>query len=145
MVSFSCEVCNDTIIKKKLDLHTRQCRGAYFSCIDCSTTFHGQDHKNHTQCISEAQKYEKSLYKGPKKKEAFQNNTKPVNKVEIKEEVVSKEQAKPKFDLSKYTGATESLYKIVKKVGKDQNLKQKDILKSLKLVKNSDGTLSVTL
>ncbi|GMM31112.1 hypothetical protein DAMA08_038570 [Martiniozyma asiatica (nom. inval.)] len=74
MVSFSCEVCNDTVLKKKLQQHQRQCRDAYFTCIDCSTTFYGNDHQKHTSCISEAEKYEKSLYKGPKKQ---QNSTKP--------------------------------------------------------------------
>lgn len=32
MVSFSCEVCNDTVKKPKLDQHAGRCRGAYFTC-----------------------------------------------------------------------------------------------------------------
>ena len=64
MVSFSCEVCNDTVLKKKLDAHKQRCNGAYFTCIDCSVTFNGTDYRGHTSCISEAQKYEKGMYKG---------------------------------------------------------------------------------
>ena len=60
MVSFSCEVCNDTIIKKKLDLHTQRCYGAYFTCIDCSTTFEGTEYRKHTSCITEDEKYQKA-------------------------------------------------------------------------------------
>ncbi|KAK9480296.1 hypothetical protein V1514DRAFT_366067 [Lipomyces japonicus] len=66
MVSFSCEVCNDTVVKKKLMQHRGQCYGAYFTCLDCQTTFQGTDFQSHTSCISEAEKYQKSLYK-PKK------------------------------------------------------------------------------
>ncbi|KAL7666378.1 Zinc finger C2H2 LYAR-type domain-containing protein [[Candida] zeylanoides] len=72
MVSFSCEVCNDTVVKKKLEQHQQRCRGAYFSCIDCSVTFHNNDHRQHTSCISEAEKYEKALYKGKKQPKAQQ-------------------------------------------------------------------------
>ena len=52
--------------KPKLDNHRFQCQSA-FTCIDCSTTFNGPaEYKGHTQCISEAEKYQKGLYKGPK-------------------------------------------------------------------------------
>ncbi|GAA5881787.1 hypothetical protein JCM1840_004832 [Sporobolomyces johnsonii] len=72
MVSFSCEVCNDTIKKPKLDQHAGRCRGAYFTCIDCNTTFDGpagpNGYSKHTSCISEEQKYQKSVYKAPKGK-----------------------------------------------------------------------------
>ena len=74
MVSFSCEVCNDTVIKKKLDQHAQRCRGAYFTCIDCSTTFQGTDYRKHTSCISEAEKYEKGLYKGNNNPQNHPNN-----------------------------------------------------------------------
>lgn len=67
MVSFACDVCQDTIKKPKLDNHRQRCRGATFSCIDCGTSFAGTDYRNHTSCISEAEKYQKSLYK-PKNK-----------------------------------------------------------------------------
>src|SRR4051812_24240247 len=37
-----------------------------YSCIDCGVSFPGDDYKAHTQCVSEAEKYQKSLYKGKK-------------------------------------------------------------------------------
>ncbi|KAL1924310.1 uncharacterized protein VTP21DRAFT_7345 [Calcarisporiella thermophila] len=66
MVSFSCDACQDVIKKPKLDQHRNRCH-ATFTCIDCNTTFQGTEYRTHTQCISEAEKYEKSLYKGNKK------------------------------------------------------------------------------
>ena len=52
--------------KPKLDQHRMRCHSGY-DCIDCSTTFNTPaDYKGHTSCISEAEKYQKSLYKGPK-------------------------------------------------------------------------------
>ncbi|KAJ9096721.1 hypothetical protein QFC21_004991 [Naganishia friedmannii] len=65
MVSFQCDGCGDTIKKPQLDKHRNRC-WATFSCIDCSTTFHGTDYKSHTSCISEAEKYQGALYKGKK-------------------------------------------------------------------------------
>ncbi|KAH8922252.1 hypothetical protein BT69DRAFT_1220492, partial [Atractiella rhizophila] len=58
-----CDACQDTVKKPKLDQHSYKC-GASFTCIDCSKTFHHQgEWKSHTSCISEEQKYQKSLYK----------------------------------------------------------------------------------
>ena len=47
---------------------------AYFTCIDCSTTFQGTDYRKHTSCISEAEKYEKGLYKGKNKQQQQPQN-----------------------------------------------------------------------
>ncbi|KAK9488439.1 hypothetical protein V1527DRAFT_510548 [Lipomyces starkeyi] len=69
MVSFSCEVCNDTIVKKKLMQHRSTCFGAHFTCLDCQTTFQGLDFQKHTSCISEAEKYQKGLYQASSKKQ----------------------------------------------------------------------------
>ncbi|EEB05398.1 hypothetical protein SJAG_00410 [Schizosaccharomyces japonicus yFS275] len=69
MVSFSCEVCADIVKKPKLDQHVSRCRGAYFTCIDCNTTFQGTEYRAHSSCMTEAQRYQKSLYR-PTKKEA---------------------------------------------------------------------------
>lgn len=149
MVSFSCEVCNDTVIKKKLDQHTGRCYGAYFSCIDCSTTFSGTDYRNHTSCISEAEKYEKALYKGPKAKKAAK---KVEEKVEVKETVKEvKETKKLKKDdkkskssiLAKYAEKELNLYKVVKKASKDNSQDIKDVLKGLNIVVNEDGKLVI--
>ncbi|GAA6041458.1 hypothetical protein JCM8097_001887 [Rhodosporidiobolus ruineniae] len=70
MVSFSCENCGDILKKPKLDQHAGRCRGAYFTCIDCNTTFEGTSYRAHTSCMSEEQRYHKSVYKPPKGKGA---------------------------------------------------------------------------
>ncbi|KAF9227025.1 hypothetical protein BS17DRAFT_696036, partial [Gyrodon lividus] len=64
--------CSDVVKKPKLDQHHSRCLTG-FDCIDCSTTFHTPaEYKGHTSCISEAEKYQKSLYKGPKNVCTFQ-------------------------------------------------------------------------
>ncbi|SGZ57427.1 CIC11C00000000116 [Sungouiella intermedia] len=157
MVSFSCEVCNDTVIKKKLDQHSQRCHGAYFTCIDCSTTFSGTDYRGHTQCISEAEKYEKALYKGKKKpakeekkfvkeekkdvKEVKQEK-KPVKEEKKEKSKISKQKKEKKIDLSKYSNG--SLYKIIKDMSKDLNKDKKDVLKQLQ-VAVEDGKFVVSL
>lgn len=68
MVTFSCEVCNETVPKKNTEKHYWRCPDAVYTCIDCSKTFHdGVGYKSHTQCISEDEKYQKGLYKGKNK------------------------------------------------------------------------------
>ncbi|KAI4526877.1 hypothetical protein K525DRAFT_188061, partial [Schizophyllum commune Loenen D] len=58
--------CGDVVKKPKLDQHSSRCGGG-FDCIDCSTSFHTPAQwKPHTSCITEAEKYQKGLYKGPK-------------------------------------------------------------------------------
>ncbi|WWC69443.1 uncharacterized protein I206_103382 [Kwoniella pini CBS 10737] len=67
MVSFQCDACADTVKKPKLDQHRNRCR-ASFTCLDCSTTFNSPgEYKSHTSCVTEAEKYQGALYKGPKK------------------------------------------------------------------------------
>ncbi|SCZ87715.1 BZ3500_MvSof-1268-A1-R1_Chr2-2g05181 [Microbotryum saponariae] len=66
MVSFVCDTCNDTLKKPKLDQHAQRCWAVY-TCLDCNTTFEGTSYRAHTSCISEDQKYQKSVYKAPKK------------------------------------------------------------------------------
>jgi cell growth-regulating nucleolar protein len=67
MVTFSCDICADVFKKPKSAQHIYRCPNARFTCIDCSTTFDGDDYLKHTSCISEAEKYQKSLYKANKK------------------------------------------------------------------------------
>ncbi|KJA17538.1 hypothetical protein HYPSUDRAFT_1014314 [Hypholoma sublateritium FD-334 SS-4] len=75
MVSFQCHACGDVVKKPKLDQHRMRCHSGY-DCIDCSTTFNTPaDYKGHTSCISEAEKYQKGLYKGPKTGEAKAQTT----------------------------------------------------------------------
>ncbi|KAH9985339.1 hypothetical protein BJV77DRAFT_1032595 [Russula vinacea] len=66
MVSFQYVPCTDVVKKPKLDRHYGQCRSS-FTCIDCSKTFAGPiEWKGHTSCITEAEKYQKSVYKALK-------------------------------------------------------------------------------
>ncbi|WVQ78282.1 hypothetical protein IAT38_000367 [Cryptococcus sp. DSM 104549] len=67
MVSFQCDACADTVKKPKLDQHRSRCFSS-FTCLDCSTTFRNpSEYKSHTTCVTEAEKYQGALYKGPKK------------------------------------------------------------------------------
>ncbi|GAA5864189.1 hypothetical protein JCM8547_001286 [Rhodosporidiobolus lusitaniae] len=68
MVSFVCNACCDTLKKPKLDQHAQRCRGAQFSCIDCNTDFQGTSYRSHTSCVTEEERYHKSVYKAPKGK-----------------------------------------------------------------------------
>ncbi|GMF45220.1 unnamed protein product [Phytophthora fragariaefolia] len=50
-------------------MHAGRCRNCWaVSCVDCSVVFEGNDYAAHTSCISEAEKYEKSLFQGDKHK-----------------------------------------------------------------------------
>lgn len=52
---------------KRVTKHKTSFTGSSFTCIDCSKTFPTPaDYKSHTSCVSEAEKYEKSVYRGPK-------------------------------------------------------------------------------
>jgi len=56
--------CGDVLTKPKLDKHGAMCHSS-FDCIDCSKRFETPaDYKGHTSCISEAEKYQKTLYNG---------------------------------------------------------------------------------
>jgi cell growth-regulating nucleolar protein len=69
MVFFVCEGCNESLKKNKVDAHAARCRNCWaVSCVDCSVVFKGNDYAAHTSCMSEAQKYEGSLYKAKAKK-----------------------------------------------------------------------------
>lgn len=172
MVSFSCEVCNDTVLKKKLQQHQRSCHGAYFTCIDCSTTFYGNDHQKHTSCISEAEKYEKALYKGKKGKNQQQQQKQqklPLQnqatkqqqhaveaKKEIKKdsekpkkaEVPKKESMSSSSNISKYVDSkATTLYKIFKSAKKDDKkfADKTEFLKNVKVTQNEDGSFNLVI
>ena len=69
MVFFVCESCNETLKKNQVEKHCFRCKNCYaVTCVDCQKVFHGNEYVEHTSCISEAEKYEKSLYKGKKEK-----------------------------------------------------------------------------
>lgn len=139
------QVCNESLIKKKADQHTQRCYGAYFTCIDCSTTFNGADYRAHTQCITEDQKYQKALYR-PKKKQQDQGQNKSVPNVEA----APTPKAEQNTDVKKTVNASKvskvslkehkgkDLYKALKKMSKDE---KKDLLKRITI--SSDGSLEL--
>lgn len=142
MVSFSCEVCNDTVVKKKLGQHQQRCRGAYFTCIDCSTTFQNNDHDKHTSCISEAEKYEKGLYKGKKQKPKQPEQQQQQQQKKKSAPSPKKSTSQPEGSLSLFVTEKSNLYKVLKKASKDDKKKLKEILKKLTISK-VDGKLII--
>jgi cell growth-regulating nucleolar protein len=54
MVTFVCEVCNETLKKSAVINHS--CR-AGVTCVDCSKTFDRSSYSLHTSCVTEAEKY----------------------------------------------------------------------------------------
>ncbi|EAR92250.1 LYAR-type C2HC zinc finger protein (macronuclear) [Tetrahymena thermophila SB210] len=70
MVTFVCHHCDQTLKKKQLDKHVFQCRRpAKFICIDCQNTFVGDEYKQHTQCMTEQEKYHGPYAKQNKNKQ----------------------------------------------------------------------------
>ena len=68
MVTFSCDHCQQSVTKPKVESHRARCHNCwYLTCIDCSKTLDVETYKAHTQCISEAEKYQGKLYQGGKK------------------------------------------------------------------------------
>ncbi|GAC98375.1 hypothetical protein PHSY_005969 [Pseudozyma hubeiensis SY62] len=66
MVSFNCDGCGDVVKKPKLQQHYNRCY-APVTCLDCSMQFNSpNEFKSHNSCVSEAEKYERSVYRGPK-------------------------------------------------------------------------------
>merc|ERR1719454_2156104 len=62
MVVFECAKCNETIKKPKLEKHLQMCNSEWVSCIDCCKVFRWDEWQSHTQCVSEAQKYQGALF-----------------------------------------------------------------------------------
>lgn len=66
MVSFNCDGCGDVVKKPKLLQHYSRCY-APVTCLDCSQQFNNpNEFKSHNTCVSEAEKYERTVYRGPK-------------------------------------------------------------------------------
>lgn len=67
MVNFICGSCQETLRKPVVEKHRGRCHGCWhLTCLDCNADFTLDTYKSHITCISEAEKYEKSLYRGPK-------------------------------------------------------------------------------
>lgn len=78
MVVFSCDGCGEMLKKSQVDSHARKCYNcASVSCVDCSVSFWGDDYRKHTSCITEAERYEKTVYKGPKKNDTSKRKLTP--------------------------------------------------------------------
>lgn len=147
MVTFNCEVCNETVPKKKTEQHYYRCPDAYYTCIDCSTTFDdGVSYKKHIQCISEDEKYQKALYKGKKnqnnKQQQQPQHQQQQQQQQLKEKTPETKTPKSKKVEAKKNGKVtlkkgENLYKIMKSI-KNKDTK-KDLLK--RLIVNDDGYL----
>ncbi|KAH9816505.1 hypothetical protein DFH28DRAFT_1106975 [Melampsora americana] len=83
------------IKKPKLDSHSYKCQSS-FTCLDCSITFNTSfDWKSHTTCITEAEKFQKSVYKAPKKGKSKDLQSPLDLKTQIKE-IKNKQIIKPK-------------------------------------------------
>ena len=160
MVSFVCDYCQETIKKPKLEAHKSRCRYAQFSCIDCSVSFQGTEYRAHTSCISEAEKYQGSTFKGSKKGQTKShavvkseenvepneketgNIAKPVPALSIVEQIKSKEKRKEESSISK-----EEKPNIEKKEEKpNMEKKQKSMFKIVKKVwKKVESPTSITI
>jgi len=75
-VSFYCDLCGDTIKKTKIPNHLVRCHTQLLRCIDCLASFNNKSYNTHTSCISEAEKYQKTLYK-PKNNQEKLNQSQP--------------------------------------------------------------------
>ncbi|KAK3094351.1 hypothetical protein FSP39_000694 [Pinctada imbricata] len=78
MVFFSCDACGESLKKNQVEKHyMTQCRRCEsLSCVDCNKVFWGDEYKEHTKCITEAEKYSGKNYKpkpGANKGEKKQN------------------------------------------------------------------------
>jgi len=60
------------VTKPKVSTHASRCGSNAFSCVDCNQVFRAGSWNSHTNCISEAEKYQGALFKG---KKGQQNNT----------------------------------------------------------------------
>ncbi|AMD22561.1 HHL209Cp [Eremothecium sinecaudum] len=151
MVTFNCEVCNATVPKKNTEKHYYRCPDAYFTCIDCSTTFDdGVSYKKHTQCITEDEKYQKALYKGKKAKNQQQEEKPKPKKTETSEKPEkSIKPAKSAKNTEKASSAPAkksplvpgtSLYKVLKGMKSKQD--KKELLKRLEVT--SEGSIILT-
>lgn len=67
MVVFTCNTCGESVKKTAVEKHyMTKCRNCeVLSCMDCGKDFHGDAYKEHTQCVSENEKYGGKDYKAP--------------------------------------------------------------------------------
>ena len=65
MVFFTCNACGASLKKNQVEKHYQyKCPSCeVLSCMDCGLEFYGDAYASHTQCITEAEKYQGSLFK----------------------------------------------------------------------------------
>eukprot|EP00518_Triparma_eleuthera_P001195 CAMPEP_0182456666 /NCGR_PEP_ID=MMETSP1319-20130603/2454_1 /TAXON_ID=172717 /ORGANISM="Bolidomonas pacifica, Strain RCC208" /LENGTH=81 /DNA_ID=CAMNT_0024654973 /DNA_START=159 /DNA_END=401 /DNA_ORIENTATION=+ len=64
MVFFVCSGCNESCKKSSLSSHIRRCPSCTsVTCVDCNVTFYGDDWRSHTSCVTEAERYERTVYR----------------------------------------------------------------------------------
>jgi cell growth-regulating nucleolar protein len=133
--------------------------------VDCSTEFFGNDYSSHTSCITEAEKYQKSLYKGNQQKQQKQlpdksdvnstsNCQKPVGKngttTAIPKQKQSQQQQSPSLDLD--LDLEEKLKLELQKTKRKNNAKRifkaafpdekmKNVLKKFKFILNNNDEI----
>lgn len=91
MVVFQCDGCGESVKKPKAEQHVNTCRYCRaLVCLDCMKRFTDDSYKQHTSCISEAQKYQGALYKPPKGKQGGNQ-----------QQQQQKQQPKPKVEAAK--------------------------------------------
>lgn len=146
MVTFNCEVCNATVPKKNTEKHYSRCPDAYYTCIDCSTTFDdGYGYQKHTQCITEDEKYQKALYKGKKQKQKGATETATKTAKETKTETAPKAKPAAEATPAKATPAPKAKPAAKSKPAKRSTdelpklEKGSSLYKILKTVKNKDA------
>jgi cell growth-regulating nucleolar protein len=118
----------------------------------------GNSFQGHTTCISEAQKYEKSLYREKKPRVQRNGEQKEPPKVVAKaseeppKEEFKKITEKPtdrnsRLDLSASVpkGKSLRLAKVLKCMQKKDNLGKKELLKKLKVTHNANGTITLSI
>lgn len=126
--------------------HFSKCPNAYYTCIDCSTTFDGDEFKSHTTCITEKEKYEKGYGKKQQQQNKNANSTAIINKEDKKKghKVTRKNEANSDNELVPRGKALE-FSKVLKQLKKKHNKKRKELLKSMTLEKNTNGELVLNI
>mmetsp|Transcript_2912 Transcript_2912/g.5966 ORF Transcript_2912/g.5966 Transcript_2912/m.5966 type:complete len:292 (+) Transcript_2912:214-1089(+) len=77
MVFFVCDGCNESLKKNQVDRHASRCSSCWaVTCVDCNVTFPGDEYRSHTTCVSEAERYERSVYRGVRKGETGKKGAK---------------------------------------------------------------------
>uniref|UniRef100_A0A1E1XGJ3 Putative cell growth-regulating nucleolar protein n=1 Tax=Amblyomma aureolatum TaxID=187763 RepID=A0A1E1XGJ3_9ACAR len=67
MVVFTCNACGDSLKKNQVEKHYyTKCRSCnMLTCIDCNKDFWGDAYKEHTKCVTEAERYGGKNFKPP--------------------------------------------------------------------------------